>query len=190
MTLRVGIDFHGVMDTYPEFFKEFSRMLVDNGHEVHIITGSRKELSMKELEKTGIVWTHFFSITDYHEKIGTEIIDDSKGDPHMPAKFWNPTKSEYCAKHGIQMLLDDSPVYGKFFTEEIGTIYAQVLRIKKPKSNFNPRASISSWDVVRMDDNGNTSIVANYTSKEEAIKKANELKARGHKQTYSVEKIR
>lgn len=139
MKLKFGLDFHGVIDSYPEFFKELSRMLVDNGHEIHIMTGSRKELAMKELRGTGVIWTHFFSITDHHESIGTEVTNDSNGNPHMPADVWNPVKAEYCKKHGIHMIIDDSPVYGKFFSEETGTIYAQILRLKKPKSNFNPR---------------------------------------------------
>lgn len=139
MKLKIGLDCHGVLDSYPEFFKTFSRLLVDAGHEVHIITGARKEFTMKELEGTGIIWTHFFSITDYHESLNEEITNDSKGNPHMPAEIWNPTKAWYCKEKGIHIILDDSPVYGKFFTENIGSIYAQVLRIKKPKSNFDPR---------------------------------------------------
>jgi len=37
--MKVGLDIHGVVDVRPEFFSELSKLLVSNGHEVHIITG-------------------------------------------------------------------------------------------------------------------------------------------------------
>lgn len=137
MKLKIGLDIHGVANAYSEIFSALTHLLVDNGHEVHIMTGSRKPLAMKEMEGLGLKWTHFFSITDYHEQIGTEVVNDSDGNPHMSAELWNPTKADYCKKNGIHMLLDDSPVYGKFFSPD--NIYAQIARLKPPKSTFNPR---------------------------------------------------
>ena len=34
----------------------------------------------------------------------------------MDKEIWNRTKAEYCAEAGIDMMIDDSPVYGSYFT--------------------------------------------------------------------------
>ncbi|MBU1169677.1 MAG: NUDIX hydrolase [Proteobacteria bacterium] len=120
--IKLGIDVHGVADTAPHFFSELSRILVENGHEVHILTGAEHtdalEYELKHVLK--LSWTHFFSTTSYHKNTGTEItyID---GNPYMDNKIWNRSKSEYCRRHGIQLHIDDSDVYGKYFK----TPYAQ-----------------------------------------------------------------
>jgi hypothetical protein len=138
MKLKIGVDVHGVADIYPELFAELTQLLVTHGHEVHVITGSRITTAFRVgLEQLGLRWTHEFSITDYHESIGTEVVNDSKGDPHMPAKIWNPVKAWYCKENGIHMMLDDSPTYGRFFSKDI--LYARVNRPRRTKSSFNPR---------------------------------------------------
>ena len=38
--MKIGLDFHGVINTSPEFFGLISKLLLDAGHEVHIITGN------------------------------------------------------------------------------------------------------------------------------------------------------
>lgn len=137
--LKIGIDIHGVADNYSAFFAQFTRLLVDHGHEVHIMTGSRRSLAMKEMEGLGLSFTHFFSITDHHEAMGTEVVNDAEGNPHMPASVWNPTKAEYAKRHGLQMVIDDSPTYGHYFSEDMECVYAQVYRTKPATTDFNPR---------------------------------------------------
>ncbi|WP_169734286.1 hypothetical protein [Hamadaea tsunoensis] len=44
------------------------------------------------------------------------------------------------------------------------------------------------WVVWRQDDNGNRYIVAKHETREAAEAQAQEMEARGHKQTYWVEK--
>ena len=36
----------------------------------------------------------------------------------MNKEIWNRTKAEYCEREGISLMLDDSPVYGSYFTGE------------------------------------------------------------------------
>ena len=45
------------------------------------------------------------------------------------------------------------------------------------------------WRVVRLDDNGNTYVVVDDLSEAEARRKAAELEARAHKQSYEVERM-
>lgn len=114
--IKIGIDVHGVADSNPHFFSELSRLLIDNGHEVHILTGAEqtKELEYEIRYILGLSYTHFFSTTSHNKNAGVEItyID---GNPYMDNKIWNKAKAEYCLKHGIHLHIDDSDVYGKYF---------------------------------------------------------------------------
>lgn len=114
--IKLGIDVHGVADANPHLFSELSRLLVENGHEVHILTGAEQtdELEHEIRHVLGLSFTHFFSTTSHHKKIGTEItyID---GNPYMDNKIWNKAKAEYCQRFGISLHIDDSDVYGKYF---------------------------------------------------------------------------
>ena len=114
--IKIGIDVHGVADTNPHFFSELSRVLVENGHEVHILTGAEYTDALEHEIRyvLGLSFTHLFSTTSYHKQAGTEItyID---GNPYMDNKIWNRAKSEYCRTHGIQLHIDDSDIYGKHF---------------------------------------------------------------------------
>lgn len=120
--IKLGIDVHGVADTAPHLFSELSRLLVENGHEVHILTGAEQTEALEhELRHVlKLSWTHFFSTTTYHKNAGTQITY-IEGNPYMDNKVWNRAKAEYCNKHGVQLHIDDSDVYGKYFN----TPYAQ-----------------------------------------------------------------
>lgn len=131
---KVGIDLHGVADAKPEFFKALTKTLVDAGWEVHVITGARKSLEEKTIQESGISYTHFFSITDYHMELGTPIRWDEKNEPHLDSYLWDKTKAEYCERMGIDLHIDDSDIYQYFFK----TPYARFLskdshRIKKTR---------------------------------------------------------
>jgi hypothetical protein len=120
--LKIGLDFHGVCDTYGALIAPLSRYLVEQGYEVHIITGQKQEEIVDMVRALGIEFTHFFSITDYHERINslgkskTPIRYDEKGRPWMDETIWNQTKAEYCNKNEITIHIDDSEKYGKYFT--------------------------------------------------------------------------
>lgn len=114
--MKIGLDFHGICDTSTEFFSELSRLFVEAGHEVIVITGKMSSHGAeKELEKLGITYTKFYSIVDYHKNLGTEVDYDENGDPWIDDDLWNKTKAEICEKEGIDLHIDDSPIYGDFF---------------------------------------------------------------------------
>ena len=131
---KVGLDYHGVIDTQPELFSLISNLLVDAGHEVHIITGTRITEKFKEhLIELGITYTHIFSISDYHHDIlHTPMKGYDEGDPWIDEILWNQTKAWYCQSVDIDWHLDDSAVYGDHFK----TIRTAFLLIKPlPKQN-------------------------------------------------------
>lgn len=115
--MKIAIDIHGVVSKMPEFFAELTRLFINAGHEVHILTGSRitKEF-IDRIKKYGIVYTHLFSIVEYHMNIGTEIFWEDENNPWIDDEVWNKTKADYCRKHNIDMCWDDEFSYNKHFT--------------------------------------------------------------------------
>ena len=130
---KVGIDFHGVIDSSPEFFAALTGCLVKAGHEVHIITGPRVTAQLTDqLKELRISFTHIFSITDKHVEAGTPMTWDDKGNPHLDAYLWDKTKAEYCKEQDINLHLDDSDVYGYFFKTPYARFFSKdTKRIRK-----------------------------------------------------------
>jgi hypothetical protein len=121
--MKIGLDLHGVISADPKFFSELSRLFVQNGHEVHILTGSHSKEIIEELVECKIHYTHLFSIADYHKSIGTEIRYDEKGEPWIDGELWNKSKGEYSERMGLDFHIDDSRSYGNHFT----TPYSQLI---------------------------------------------------------------
>lgn len=123
---KLGLDIHGVISKDPTLFKTITEKFIAHGDEVHIITGV--ELTpdiITKLESYGIVWSKIFSITTYHKKIGTPMIfkDSDPTQPLIDNELWDITKAVYCAKNKIDVHIDDSKEYEKYFR----TIGAQYL---------------------------------------------------------------
>lgn len=121
--IKIGLDLHGVISANPEFFSEISRLIIMNGGEVHILTGSHSNDIMDEVKKYGIKYTTLFSISDYHKSIGTPIKYDEKNTPWIDEGLWNRSKSEYAEREKLDFHFDDSGNYGQFFK----TPYARMI---------------------------------------------------------------
>jgi len=118
--MKVGIDYHGVLDTHP-FFKEMAALFVGAGHEVHLITGAQFNDRFKnKLKKLGIEeavhYTHFFSISCHLVENNTDVRWEDSENPWFPDEVWNAAKAEYCREHNIDMHFDDTEVYSETFT--------------------------------------------------------------------------
>jgi len=113
---KIALDIHGVCDAAPEFFSLVSKLLVDNGNEIHVLTGRKvSQGALEELDALNISYTHFFSIADHHEEVGTEMWHDERGNPWLDDEIWDATKGNYCKEHGIDICIDDTERYGKYF---------------------------------------------------------------------------
>ena len=123
--LKVGIDIHGVIDAFPEKFKLLSLALINDGAEVHIITGIKRSRSIDlMLDKAGIKFTHFFSIVDYLEATDQSV--EWKNElPYADKETWNNAKRNYCQRMNIDLMIDDSSVYRDTFND-IDTTYLHV----------------------------------------------------------------
>jgi hypothetical protein len=120
MKKKLGLDYHGVIDTKPDFFEPICKALIEAGHEIHIITGNKETQEIKEALnfEHGLFkkYTHFFSIVDYHESQDTKVWYDEKGTPWMDGEIWDKTKCEYCEREQIDLYIDDSLRYLEHFS--------------------------------------------------------------------------
>jgi len=125
LKIKVGLDLHGVIDTYPELFSQISKSLVKAGHEVHVITGSMwREKIERQLKEFDIEYTHHFSISDYLIESGEPVKFTSPDNPWFDGLKWDEAKGKYCKRENIILHIDDSRVYGKYFE----TPYLQIKR--------------------------------------------------------------
>ena len=109
---KVAFDIHGVIDADPEFFSWLSHRLRDNGYEIFIITGGKYVDNARLLKKWNIYYDHFYSITDHHRSIGTPMIEGcADGDMCIADDLWDRAKGNYCKKHDIHLIVDDTPRY-------------------------------------------------------------------------------
>lgn len=114
--MKVAIDIHDTIDSDPEFFSDLIKSMRDLGFEVYITTGVKDSPYLREqLKNWKIEYDELFSITDYHCYIGTPILWDEKGNPHIEECMWDATKTEFCKREHIDVIIDDSEVYQKYF---------------------------------------------------------------------------
>jgi len=118
--MRFGFDVHGVIDTKPKLYSKLTKRLISLGHEVHIITGGMDSKGLRsKLKSSGIEWTHLFSIPDYHSSIGNDVEYTASGNTWMDAVEWDKTKGEYCDRHNIDLHIDDTERYSKYFKDTV-----------------------------------------------------------------------
>ena len=118
--IKLGLDVHGVIDDDPDLFADLSRMMFEQGHQVFIVTGREKHKELvDEMVNYHIIYTDILSITSYQKTLGTPVsyLDDRKSQPMMDPKLWNPTKAMLCATAGIHIMVDDSLIYEKYFSD-------------------------------------------------------------------------
>jgi len=129
--LNIGLDIHGVIQTYPDLFSKLSKKLIAEGHEVHIITGEPKKSAEQTVIEAGVDYTHFFSIVDYHVENNTPSLrQDDKGHYWVDRNIWFATKGDYARRIGLDLHFDDQREYFEYFPKECCTIYV-------PKINFD-----------------------------------------------------
>jgi len=90
-------------------------------NEIHIITGPPVKQVLKKLKKWNIHYTHIFSVVDFHKKKKTKMWYTDPENAWMDKETWERTKADYCKRMKIDLHIDDSDKYGKYFT----TPYAQ-----------------------------------------------------------------
>jgi hypothetical protein len=112
--MKIGIDIHGVINRYPKLFTKLAKRCLQKGHEIHILTGMDWASAKEEMELFSVPYSHYFSIVDHHQKIGTPMKKKKSG-WWMAGKLWDKSKGEYCAKNGIRIHFDNDLQYAQWF---------------------------------------------------------------------------
>lgn len=115
MAYKIGIDFHGVINSNPLFFRDFIDYALAQNIEVHIISGGPKETITRYLEENNIRYSVLWCIYDYYENSG-QVTYFSDGSFHIQDDLWNLAKADYCKQQGICIHVDDSTIYRSKFT--------------------------------------------------------------------------
>ena len=113
--LKIGLDFHGVINSHPSYFKDFTQAAVSRGHKIYIITGGPADKIACFLRGWGICYQELFAIVDYYAAKG-EVTFYKDGSFHVDDKLWNTAKARFCKKYQIDIHIDDSDVYGQSFS--------------------------------------------------------------------------
>jgi hypothetical protein len=127
---KLGLDVHGVIDSMPDIFSFLSQAIINNGGEVHIVTGCRWDKNLeKQLTDFGIKWTHKFSVYDYLKESDAEIIGKVQfPDGTIQKKFknedWDSVKAKYCKENGIDLHIDDTLIYNDFFSTPFARLWS------------------------------------------------------------------
>lgn len=140
--MKLGLDIHGVILDAVEMTKTLSSLVIRDGGEVHILTGSTTKKALVELDEIGFIkgthYTHLFSLIDYHNENGTEVVgfNERHQTNEFPDEDWDRTKGDYCRKHDIDLHLDDSLVYEKYFTTGFARFFTNT---NTPKCSSKPK---------------------------------------------------
>lgn len=127
--MKIGLDLHGVISDLPEVFEFICESVINNGGQVHILTGGTLERAYQELDdmnwREGQHYTTVFSIVDYHIEKGTRIIGfhPKYKNPEFPDKEWDRTKADYCKRNDIALHIDDSMIYNDHFTTPFARLW-------------------------------------------------------------------
>jgi len=115
--MKIGFDFHGVLDLEDSLFRDMAKLAVNLGYEVHVLTGSNLErfvVESKDIIVKGVHYTHFFSVCDYLIENGIENTGTLEH-PTFDSDIWNAAKGEYAFYASLDIHYDDCEIYSESF---------------------------------------------------------------------------
>ena len=113
--LKIGLDYHGVINNNPVYFSLFCNKLKQRGHSLYIITGGPGLLIKEKLETYEINYDMCFAVSDYYQAQG-QISQTKDGFLVIPDNLWNMAKGDFCLRNNINLHIDDSLRYAKYFS--------------------------------------------------------------------------
>lgn len=132
-SFKVGLDVHGVINSNVKLFSKLINRLRSEAIEVHILTGREYcERLVEELRDLSIRYDQIFSITSYHKTVGTYIKykDGDITQPLIAPPKWDSTKALYARHVNLDVHIDDSAEYGKYFVHNTQYIrYTPVIEV-------------------------------------------------------------
>lgn len=112
--MKIGLDYHGVLNKNPAFFAKFCKKAVANGIKICILSGSPKTELEAYLKENKIEYAELYSLLDDF-KSRQMVRFDEDGRFYVPDEIWDRAKARYCMQEKIDLHIDDSPIYGSYF---------------------------------------------------------------------------
>jgi len=117
---NISIDFFGTLDQNADFWQEFMKFLILEGHKIYVISGPWPKEIIEKLEWSGfkedVHWNKVFSVLDYMSKSGFEVWYDEDHDSWYSQEVpWWFSKSRICEKAGVQIHLDSDKRFAPSF---------------------------------------------------------------------------
>ena len=133
--MKIGVDYHGVINQNPDFFRIFNRLVLERCFELIVLSGgSAKDVEQYLLSKN-IDYTSIFSVLDdFNAKNMVTFYDD--GSFFVPNEIWNRAKANYCAQNHVDIHIDDSMLYGSYFQTPFCLYAPKVQRCTFIKKNI------------------------------------------------------
>jgi hypothetical protein len=115
MTVKIGMDYHGVITANPSFFAQFNKKALEKGCFIYILSGGSKKDIEPFLLSHRISYSTLWSLPDYF-KTQHNITFFQNGTFKVDDLLWNKAKAQYCRENEIDFFIDDSMLYGHYFT--------------------------------------------------------------------------
>ena len=113
--LKIGLDYHGVIDQNPIYFANLCRIARKRGHHIYIITGGPINQVKEYLKNINVEYDFIFAISDFYQARG-EFKQTREGRIVIPNKKWNIAKAIFCDQNKIDIHIDDSQSYLQWFS--------------------------------------------------------------------------
>lgn len=122
MTLKIGVDLHGVIDANPELFKLISSSFLKMGHQIFIVSGPPIAHVEYELYKLGIKedihYSDLYTIVDFLRSIGTKMWQDTITWQWWASdEDWWGAKSKIAKELKLDIMVDNTEKYGSYFDD-------------------------------------------------------------------------
>ena len=112
--MKIGIDYHGVINKNPEFFKKFASSAIKEKHSIIILSGSSADEVKTYLNVHQIPFSAVYSLLDDFKSRGlVKFYED--GSFFVNNEIWNRAKAKYCFENKVDVHIDDSMLYGTYF---------------------------------------------------------------------------
>ena len=136
--IKIGLDFHGVLATNPQYFAGFCRKVIEKGWELHIISGGPRKDILAYLQANNIRFSKLYTILETCDNKG-EVEYFADGSFYVEESIWNKAKGEYCKKNKIDLHIDDSEYYAPYFSTPFCLYKPHKGKCRIDKDNFSIR---------------------------------------------------
>lgn len=146
--LKISIDYHGVIDQNPSFFRIFTKKAINQEIQIYILSGGSKEDVAKYLHNNDISYTHIFSLLDNFKEQNLVTLSED-GNFFVSPDLWNQAKATFCLKEKIDFHIDDSAIYGQYFQTPFCLYDSSSEKCHDFQNNINIRFSDSPETVLK-----------------------------------------